>query len=153
MKKGKNLNVYTPRNVQLICPNCKHEFPYNKNALDKKINKIGQLIHEKVKLINKIKKIPDDVRNDDELKRLEQEKNYYELMIFDLKQKRENLKDQEDRTNYENLKMVIKEFYGKEEFLRCMDETLRRSKAYEIKETMGLDYYSSSTGNSIRKVG
>lgn len=152
MKKSENKNVYMLKNVQLTCPNCKYEFPYNKHSLDKKINKIGQIIHENTKLINKIKKIPDEVRNDKELTRLLKENEYYNLMIFDLKQKRENLKQEEDRTNYENLKAIIKEFYGEKEYLRCIDEMLRRSKSYDVEQMMKLDYYSSSTGTPIKKI-
>ena len=152
MKKSENKNVYTLKNVQLVCPNCKYEFPYNKNALDKKINKLGQLIHEKTILIKKIKKIPDEIRNDKEIERLEKEKSYYELMIFDLKQKRENLKEQEDRNVYENLKIVVKEFYGEKEFKRCIDEALRRSVAYDTEDIMSIGYYSKSDGKHINKV-
>lgn len=152
MKKSENKNVYILRNAQLTCPNCKYEFPYNKNALDKKINKIGQIIHDNAKLITKIKNIPDEVRNDNELKRLIKENDYYNLMLFDLKQKRENLKQEEDRTNYENLKMIIKEFYGEKEYLRCIDEMLRRSKAYNTEDMMKIGFYSSSSGKVISKV-
>lgn len=152
MKTSENSRVYTLRNAQLTCPNCKYEFPYNKNSLDKKINKLGQMIFEKNKLIKKIEKIPDETRNDSELKRIKKEVEYYSLMIFDLKQKRENLKQEEDRTNYENLKAIIKEFYGEKEFLRCIDEMLRRSSAYSTEDMMKLGYYSSSKGTPIRKV-
>lgn len=152
MKKSENKNVYMLKNVQLTCPNCKYEFPYNKNSLDKKINKIGQIIHEKDNLIKKLKKIPDDIRNDNEIKRIEKEKEHYSLMLFDLKQKRENLTQEEERTNYNNLKGIIKEFYGEKEYLRCLDEMLRRSEAYDIEQIMKLDHYSSSTGNPIKKI-
>lgn len=147
-----NKNVYTLRNVQLICPKCKYEFPYNKNALDKKINKVGQMIFERNNLIKKIEKIPDELRNDDELKRIKKEVEYYGLMLFDLKQKRENLKQEEDRTNYENLKMVIKEFYGEKEYYRCLDEMLRRSASYDLKTQMIHKEYTHSEGGSINKL-
>ena len=152
MKKSENKNVYTLRNVQLVCPNCKYEFPYNKSALDKKINKLGELIYKNAKLIKTLKKLPDEIRNDNEIKRLEKEKSYYELMIFDLKQKRENLNEQEDRNVFENLKIVVKEFYGEKEFRRCIDEALRRSSAYSTEDIMNIGYYSNADGKHIKKV-
>lgn len=48
--------IYNLKKIQLICPNCKYEFPYNKNSLDKRIKYIGQLIFEKAQLIAKLKK-------------------------------------------------------------------------------------------------
>lgn len=152
MKESKNNKVYTPKKVQLICPNCKYEFSYNKSALDKRINYLGQLIFEKMSLISKLKKIPNEDRNDKEIKRLEKEKEKYTLMVSDLKQKREILKSNEDRANFYNLKEIIKEFYGEKEYLRCIDEMLRRSEAYEIKDLSKIGFYSSSTGTPIRKV-
>lgn len=152
MKKSENKNVYTLRNVQLVCPNCKYEFPYNKSALDKKINKLGDLIHKNAKLIKTLKKLPDEIRNDNEIKRLQKELSNYELMIFDLKQKRENLKQEEDRNVYENLKIVVKEFYGEKEFKRCIDEALRRSVAYDTEDIMSIGYYSNADGKHIKKV-
>lgn len=152
MKQSENKNVYNLKNVQLTCPNCKYEFPYNKGALDKKINYLGQLIFEKNSLIRKLEQIPDEIRNDNEIKRLKKEKENYSLMLFDLKQKRENLKQEEDKTNYYNLKEIIKEFYGEKEYLRCIDEMLRRSKSYNVEDMSKLEYYSSSTATPIKKV-
>ena len=84
--------------------------------------------------------------------RIEKEKENYDLMLFDLKQMRENLKQQEDITNYYNLKMIIKEFYGDQEYKRCIDEMLRRSEAYDIKNTMGIGFYTRRKGEHIRKI-
>ena len=152
MKISENKDVYTLKRVQLICPNCKHEFPYNKIALDKRINLIGQLIFEKGKLIKKIKKIPDNIRNDGEIKRLEKEKEYYKLMISDLKFKRELLKKQEDDVLLKNLKDIVKETYGEEQYKKCLDEALKRSEAYDIKDTMGINFYTRTGGKHLKKV-
>lgn len=152
MKKIGNKNVFDVKNIQITCPNCKYEFPYNKRALDKKINNIGLKIFENAKLIKKISAIPDESRNDEELKRLKKENDNYKIILSDLKTKRETLKENEDITNYYNLKAIIKEFYGDKEYQRCLDEMLRRSSAYEVEDMMKLGFYSSSTGRPIKKV-
>lgn len=148
----KNKEIYNLKRVQITCPNCKYEFPYNKESLDKKINNIGNEIQRLSKLINKIEKIPDESRNEKELNRIKKEYSDYQKLISDLKMARETLKQEEDRTNYYNLKSIIKEFYGEKEYKRCIDEMLRRSEAYNTKDIMKLDYYSSSTGKPIKKL-
>ena len=146
------MNYYKLKNVQLICPKCKHEFPYNKDALDKRINYIGQIINEKMILINKLKNIPDDSRDDKEIKRLDKERKYYSLMINDLKFKRELLKTQEDDVLLKNLKDTINDMYGEKQYKKILEEALRRSKAYKITDTMGIDFYTRSKGTRLKKV-
>ena len=104
-----NKNVYTLKRVQITCPNCHYEFAYNKQALDKKIANLGQKIIELNILIGKINKIPDETRNEKEKKRLVKLNQSYQNQLTDLKQKRECLKEQEDITNYNNLKDIIKQ--------------------------------------------
>lgn len=146
------MNYYKLKNVQLICPKCKHEFPYNKNALDKRINYIGQIINEKMILIDKLKNIPDDSRDDKEIKRLDTERKYYSLMLNDLKFKRELLKKQEDDVLLKNLKETINDMYGEKQYKKILEEALRRSKAYKITDTMGIDFYTRSKGTRLKKV-
>lgn len=136
MNKGKNHNVYTLKRVQITCPNCHYEFAYNKQALDKKIANLGQKIIELNILIGKINKIPDETRNEKEKKRLVKLNQSYQDQLTDLKQKRECLKEQEDITNYNNLRDIIKQFYGEKEYKRCIDEMLRRTEAYSIEDMM-----------------
>ena len=131
-----NKNVYTLKNVQISCPNCHYEFAYNKQALDRKIANLGQKIIELDILIGKINKIPDEARNEKEKKRLVKLNKSYQDQLTDLKQKRSCLKEQEDITNYHNLKDIIKQFYGENEYKRCIDEMLRRSEAYNIEDMM-----------------
>ena len=133
---SKELNVYTLKRVQITCPNCHYEFAYNKQSLDKKIKNLGQKITELNILIGKINKIPDETRNEKEKKRLIKLNQSYMDQLNDLKLKRECLKEQEDRTNYLNLKDIIKQFYGEKEYRRCIDEMLRRSEAYSIEDMM-----------------
>ena len=68
MKKVIN---YEFKKVQITCPNCKYEFPYNKQALEKRINQIGCDINKLNKRIKMVKKIPSEQLNLDELKRFD----------------------------------------------------------------------------------
>ena len=55
--------------------------------------------------------------------------------------------------NYHLLKNVIKDFYGNDEFEKCINEVLKRGKAYNLNETMGIENYTHSKGTIIKKLG
>ena len=59
---------------------------------------------------------------------------------------------QEDDVLLKNFKNVIKEIYGEEQYKKCLDEALKRSEAYEISDTMGIDFYTRSGGKHIMKI-
>lgn len=143
---------YILKKVQVTCPNCKYEFPYNKQALEKKINFIGNKINELNKLVQSLKKIPKDKLNADELKRVQRKLDSYIELITDLKLVRETLKETEDTNILCNFKAVIKEQYGQEIYTRLFEEALRRSAAYNTEDVMNIGYYSHSGGKRVRKV-
>lgn len=143
---------YVLKKVQITCPNCKYEFPYNKQALEKKIHVLGNKISELQKLISALKKIPKDKLNVEELKRVQRKIDSYIELLSDLKLVRETLKESEDKNILCNLKAVLKEQYGQETYVRLLEEALRRSAAYNTEEIMNIGYYSHSGGKRVRKV-
>lgn len=144
---------YTLDKVQITCPNCKYEFPYNKRALENRIKAVGQTIFEKRNELAKISKIPKEKLNKEEVKRRKKEIEYFESHLMDLKMKRDTLKDQEDDLVLKNLKYLIKEQYGEEVYARILDEALRRSTAYDTEDMMSIGYYSRAGGKKISKIG
>ena len=148
----KRIINYELKKVQITCPNCKHEFPYNKQALEKRINQIGWDINNLNKRIKKVKKIPPEQLNLDELKRLENEKDYMVNILNDYKLQRETLKESEDRNVFENLKMALREIGGDEMYKLCMDRALRDSKAYQLEEMMHVKNNTHNEGGSLQKI-
>lgn len=144
--------MYELKKVQITCPNCKYEFPYNKAALDNKIRLLGKEIHQLDILMQKLNKIPDEKLNKEEIKRIKKKKDEYQQQLVDLKLTRETLKESEDRNVLANLKQVIRENYGKEIHDRFLDEALRRSSAYETSDLMNIGYYSHAGGKRVRKL-
>ncbi len=140
--------------VQLTCPKCKYEFSFNLGNLDTQIIILGQDIQSILKQIAEFKTLP--------IK--EQKEKYYwkKQAVLALEKKKEQLKklktkskavhDEITRMNYHILKSVIKEFYGNEEFERCINEVIKRGKAYKISETMGINNYTHSKGSIIKKI-
>ena len=144
--------MYALKRVQITCPSCKYEFPYNKAALEDKIKFIGQRIYDLNKKIAMLNKIPKDKLNINEYKKAKKEKQDYTELLTDLKLTRETLKNEEERIILINLKKIIKEQYGEEVKTRLFDEALRRSAAYETSDMMSLGYYSHAGGRRVRKV-
>lgn len=58
----------------------------------------------------------------------------------------------EDEIKYFTLKELIKEKYGKEEFIILMDECERRVKNYQLEEIMQVKNYTHSSGGSLSKI-
>ncbi len=141
------------KKVQLTCPKCKHEFSFNLGELDKQILELGKDIQSMSRQLAEFKTLSSE----------EQKKKLYwkKQVVYGLEKKKEQLKklkikskavhDEVTRMNYHLLKNVIKEFYGNDEFERCINEVIQRGKAYKINETIGIDNYTHSKGTIIKK--
>ena len=141
---------YELKKVQITCPNCKYEFPYNKNMLEKKINQLGNDIQKITKKINYIKKaIPKEEINVKELNKLEEEKENMIHILTDYKLRRKTLKQSEDRLVLNNLKIALRELGGEELYKLCMDRALRESQSYNTNEIMSRRNYTHSGGGSL----
>lgn len=127
---------YELKRVQITCPRCKHEFPYNKNALDKKIALNGKRIDELNHKLKYINSMPKDKINKEEYNRIKYLYKTYSDLNADYKLIRETLHDNEDLTVFNNLKLAIKEIYGDEAYKLCMDKALRESNAYTTEKNM-----------------
>lgn len=139
--------MYTLKRVQVTCPNCKFEFPYNKAALEKKIKYLGHRIDENKRKLSNLSNA-----SSEKVKRIKKEIKEAEDLLSDYKLYRETLKQQEDTLVLENLKHIIKEKYGEEVRILLVDEALRRSAAYETSDMMSIGYYSHAGGKRVRKV-
>lgn len=143
---------YELKRVQITCPNCKYEFPYDKNALDKKIALLGKRMQElnhKLKIINRL---PEDKVNKEEYNRIKYQFLANEDLIADYKLVRATLKQEEDRLVFNNLKIALRELGGDDLYKRCMDQALRESTAYTTENSMGIGYYTRAGGKHINKV-
>lgn len=142
------------RKVQLICPKCKYEFSFNLGDLDTQILELGRDIQSITRQLAEYKTLSEE----------EQKEKYTwkRQTIFALEKKREQLKklkiksksvhDEVTRMNYQILKNIIKDFYGDDEFERCINEVIERSKAYKLNETMGISNYTHAKGTVLKKV-
>lgn len=142
------------KKVQLTCPKCKHEFAFNLGELDTQILEIGRDIQSILRQLAEFKTLSIE----------EQNKKFYwkKQTVFALEKKKEQLKnlkikskavhDEVTRMNYKLLKDVIKDFYGNDEFERCINAVIERSESYNLNETIGIDNYTHSKGTVIKKI-
>lgn len=140
--------------IQLTCPKCKYEFSFNLGKLDEQILELGKDIQSMIRQLAEFKTLPYNEQK---------QKSYWKKqVVYALKKKEEQLKklkikskavhDEATRINYHILKNVIKDFYGNDEFERCINEVVERGKAYKISETMGINNYTHSKGSIIKKI-
>lgn len=141
------------KRVQLICPKCKYEFGFNLGELDKQILELGKDIQSMIKQLAEFKLLsPEEQKQKLYWRRkviYAVEKKKEQLNKLKIKQK--SVHDEVTRMNYHLLKNVIKEFYGNEEFERCINEVIERGKAYKISDTIGISNYTHSKGTIIKK--
>lgn len=142
------------KRVQLICPKCRYEFSFNLGELDTQILELGRDIQSILRQLAEFKTLST---------KEQKEKIYWKKQtVFALEKKKEQLSklkikskavhDEVTRMNYHLLKNVIKDFYGNDEFEKCINEVIERGKAYKINETMGIDNYTHSKGTIIKKI-
>lgn len=153
-KKEKYKDIKKESKVQLTCPKCKYEFPFNLGEVDTKREELGRDIRSIMEQLTKFKLLsPEEQQEKLEWKR----RTVYKLECLrkecrDLKTKSKGVHDELTRQNYSILKQVIRDFYGDKEFARCINEVIERGKAYNLSSTMALDNYTHSKGTVLKKV-
>lgn len=153
-EKEEYKNIKKVKRVQLTCPICKHEFPFNLGDIDTRAMELGRDISSINKQLAEFKTLPIE---EQKRKLGWKKKTIYKLECLrkeckELKIKSKGVHDELTRQNYSIIKQVIKEFYGDKEFERCINEVIERGKAYNISSTMGIDNYTHSKGKVIKKV-
>ena len=147
--------IYRAKRIQLVCPNCKYEFPssdtYSLDLNSKSLKKKRDIMKYEPSRYEKYGKFKDY-----------QDQKWVEKTrkgILKLTEKiaeneaiRKHSKQREDEVKYFTLKELIKEKYGKEEFILLMDECERRVKSYRIEEIMQVKNYKHSDGGSLAKI-
>lgn len=143
------------KKIQLTCPKCKYEFSFNLGDLDKQILELGKDIQSITGQLAEFKVLSKSEQKEKEFWR---KQTIYALAkkkeeLSKLKIKRKSVHDEVTRINYQLIKNVIKDFYGNEEFERCINEVIERGKSYKISDTIGISNYTHSKGTIVKKVG
>ena len=141
--------------LQLTCPYCKHEFPYNNGKLDADISEIGQRLQTIHRRLAEIKFERHDGESWYERKLLIKEQTVLQEKIAGLKAIRKAADQQILFYSYNFLKEIIKEKYGQAEYMAIMRQVEENLQAYKIRDMMKHEYSkgpSKSTATSVEKL-
>lgn len=137
--------------VQMICPFCKREFPFNNGNLDKEIQIYKQRVTKISEELTDIKNMPlnSKKKNNERRKRLVSEKAKIERKLVELKTIRKATDQQRKQYEYYMFKTIVRERHGEEEFRKIIDIVEEEVKAYEISGLMWHEYTRSNSKSNV----
>ena len=132
--------------LQMTCPYCKREFPYDNGDLDRKISLASQRIQEITLEIAKIKAMHPKLRRKREGRRsvLVLELNEAQKEITELKAVRKACDQQIKHYDFETFKRLVKERYGEEEYRKLYTHVEEELQAYRVSDLMKHEYTRSN---------
>lgn len=126
--------------LQMTCPFCKQEFPYDNGALDREISSLGVRIATINKRLSDIKNGNHNWETGEERRRLVSELGRKRERLTKLKALRKVCDQQIKRLEYQSFKNIVKERYGEEAYYSILDEVDEELKAYRVSDTMKHDF-------------
>ena len=138
--------------VQMTCPYCKREFPYDNGWIDYKISSKGQRITEINRSLSEIKAL--GAKKDGYTRKrraaLVKELNDLKVEMAQLKSIRKACDQQIKFHEYQFFKDRVKERFGEAEYRKILDAVQEDLKAYSISSLMKREYTRSpGKGNVI----
>lgn len=140
--------------LQMTCPFCHREFPYNNGKLDADISKIGQQIHEINIEMAQIKALPLHLR-----KQKEGRRKVLGIKMAELQKKSAELRavrkacDQQIKAfEYQEFKNIVKERYGESEYKKILEMVEQSLQAYKASGLMRHEYTRSPHKSNVTSV-
>lgn len=138
--------------LQMTCPYCHREFPYNNGELDRKISVKGQRILEINKRLAQIKGLSKSQHTREtwlERKKLIEELNRLALEVTELKAVRKACDQQIKAFEFQEFKNQVKERFGEAEYKKIIDAVQEELKAYNASSLMAHEYTRSSSKSNV----
>ena len=138
--------------LQMVCPFCKKEFPYNNGELDAHISQIGQRINTINRRLAEIKysKRTQDIYKEKRALQLEHAKLVEK--IGELKAVRKVCDQQIKNMELILWKKKIKEGFGEDVFAKMLDEIEENLQAYSVASTMKHGYTRSNAKSDVTSI-
>lgn len=127
--------------LQMTCPYCKKEFPYNNGALDSEISKNGHRLADINKRLSELKYIRRTDETFRERRRLILEADKLRLRQNELKAIRKQCDQQINNAMYVIFKSMTRETVGERIYQEILDKSMREIEAYKLSGMMW-DKYS-----------
>ena len=155
LNESENDRIFRAKRIQLTCPNCHYEFPssdtHELDIKSKRIKKGRDAMRNELRRYEKYGKFK-EYQDEEWLEKIKEKILKANEKIAEIESIRKQSHQREDEIKYFTLKELIKEKYGKEEFILFMDECERRVKSYRIEEIMQTKNYTHSSGGSLSKI-
>ena len=137
----------------LVCPHCKQKIEYNDEYYDRKITEVGAEIKAIMNRLQEYKKLPKNERDKcfDQRKILITKQKRLMAMLKELKLYRKSCNKLRDEFVFRAFKEIIKEKYGKAEFMKLMEEAEKDVSSYTTEELMTIGY-TRRKGERINKI-
>ena len=140
--------------VQMTCPYCKREFPYDNGAIDREISALGQQIRALTTELARIKALQPSARRAKEGSRkvLVLRLSEAQQRIVELKTVRKACDQQIRHYEYEAFKSRVRERFGEEEYRRIIALVADDLKAYRASDLMRHEYTRSNAKANVISV-
>lgn len=138
--------------LQMVCPFCKIEFPYNNGELDAHISQIGQRINTINRRLAEIKYSKRAQETYKEKRALTLERAKLDEKIGELKAIRKVCDQQIKIMELILWKKKVKEEFGEDVFAKMIDEIEEDLQAYSIKSTMKHGYTRSNAKSDVTSI-
>ena len=138
--------------MQMTCPYCKKEFPYNNGKLDAEISEIGQRIATINRKLVEIKYGHKDSESWYEKKRLTSELAKLQERIAGLKSVRKAGDQQIKAFEYQLFKDFVKERYGEAEYRKICDLVKEELQSYKASGLMWHEYTRSNAKANVTSI-
>lgn len=141
--------------MQMTCPYCKREFPYENEEIDRRLHEIGIKIEETKAQLQRYKIMPKYQKTNETWK----EKQFYINQLNRLNLEYRELKDfrrkgefQKGNLEYRAFKSIVKELIGDKKYMELWDKVHEEMKAYDISDLMKKYYSRSSSKPNVTSI-
>ena len=138
--------------LQMVCPFCKKEFPYNNGELDARISQIGQRINTINRRLAEIKYLNWTQEIYKEKRALQLEQAKLAEKIGELKAIRKVCDQQIKNMELVLWKKKIREEFGEDVFAKMLDEIKEDLQAYSVASTMKHGYTRSNAKSDVTSI-
>lgn len=138
--------------IQMTCPYCHREFPYNNGKLDKEISEVGQRILHINRRLAEIKYGHHDKSTWDEKKRLTKELTGLQARSRELKDIRKAADQQVKQFEFMIWKEIIKDRLGEVEYRKIIDQVNEELQAYKESGLMRHEYTRSGSKSNVTSI-
>ena len=140
--------------IQMTCPFCKREFPYDNGKIDREISQAGQRIAEINRELASIKCASRTTQRSREGRRKVLVLELSDLMvkISELKAIRKASDQQIKSYEYMIFKEIVKDRYGEKAYHEILDAVIKELQAYKTSGLMRHEYTRAGAKSSVTSI-